>query len=232
LTKSSSDNHAAAHEPHSVSSDELPADLAKLLEEPEVRLMMHADGVDADLLLRTLRSIAEAFRSQIEPPGQPPAAGNPVDDRFYRPGVGILLLNSRNEVFVGRRIDLEKEAWQMPQGGIDEGESARDAVFRELREEIGTGNAIVVAESKRWLYYDVPADAVGQRWKGRWRGQKQRWFVMLFKGQDDEIDVHTEHPEFSEWKWVSPSALPGIAASFKRRLYADVLGDFSEIFRD
>ena len=150
----------------------------------------------------------------------------------YRQGVGIVLLNTRGEVFVGRRADLKGDAWQMPQGGLDEDESPREAALRELKEEIGTDKADILAESRGWLKYDVPPVPTSERWSGRWKGQRQKWFVMLFKGSDSDIDLATEHPEFDAWRWVQVTDLPALAAPFKRQLYLDVIGEFSTIFRD
>ena len=149
----------------------------------------------------------------------------------YRQGVGIVLLNTRGEVFVGRRADLKGDAWQMPQGGLDEDESPREAALRELKEEIGTDKADILAESRGWLKYDVPPVPTSERWR-RWKGQRQKWFVMLFKGSDSDIDLATEHPEFDAWRWVQVTDLPALAAPFKRQLYLDVIGEFSTIFRD
>lgn len=216
--------------------DELPVDLEKLLDEPEITLMMRADGICPVTLLRALQEIATGLHVRRET--QSETASTKIhmngfrDDAFYRPGVGILLLNGKNEVFVGRRIDVGNDTWKMPQGGIEPGESPREAAFRELREEIGTAKATVVAESRQWMYYDLPADIAATAWGGKFRGQRQKWFVMMFNGDDQDIDVRTEHPEFSAWRWVSPSELPKLAVSFKRRLYESALGAFSDIFRD
>ena len=165
-----------------------------------------------------------------EEPQMPRQRG--ADDASYRPGVGIILLNARSEVFVGRRIDLQEDAWQMPQGGINRGESPRQAALRELREEIGSDDVEVIAESKGWLYYDVPAGLAAKAWSGRWEGQRQKWFVMLFKGRDLDIDLATEHPEFNAWRWVSWQEVSALAVSFKHQLYLNVLGEFATIFRD
>jgi len=159
----------------------------------------------------------------------------PVERRArndYRPGVGIVLLNQRGEVFVGRRADLRDEAWQMPQGGIDEGETPQQAAFRELTEEIGSDKADVIAESRGWFEYDVPKEFARKKWGGRWRGQRQKWLVMLFCGADADIDLGSDHPEFDAWRWVRVDELPKLAASFKRQLYLDVIGEFSTVFRD
>jgi len=147
----------------------------------------------------------------------------------YRSGVGILLLNRAGLAFVGQRIDYPGEAWQMPQGGIDRGETPREAALRELKEEIGTNNTEILAESESWFEYDLPEEFRQHVWRGRYRGQRQKWFAMRFLGQDREIDLATHHPEFSAWKWVEPSALPRLIVPFKRRLYADVLKEFGSL---
>jgi putative (di)nucleoside polyphosphate hydrolase len=152
-------------------------------------------------------------------------------DEDYRAGVGIMLLNRLGEVFVARRIDLAHEAWQMPQGGIDEGEDPRQAALRELREEIGTDKAEIVDESKVWLRYEFPKDIRQGVRNGRWRGQRQKWFVMRFAGEDSDIDLKTEHPEFAAWKWVPVQDLPALVVSFKRQVYVDLLAEFGEMAR-
>jgi len=153
------------------------------------------------------------------------------NEALYRPGVGIMLLNRDGRVFVGRRIDMPAglAAWQMPQGGIDPGETPRQAAIRELREEVGTDRAETLAESRSWLRYDVPSELAGQLWRGRYRGQRQKWFAMRFAGEDADIDpAATEHPEFDAWEWVSCERLPELIVPFKRQLYLDVLAEFSE----
>lgn len=147
----------------------------------------------------------------------------------YRPGVGIMLLNRDGLVFVGQRVDYPGEAWQMPQGGIDRGESPRDAAFRELKEEVGTDHAEVLAESRRWFEYDLPAEVSGRLWRGRYRGQRQKWFVMRFLGEDRDIDIAAHHPEFSAWKWVPAADLPILIVPFKRQLYRDLLDEFAAV---
>jgi putative (di)nucleoside polyphosphate hydrolase len=151
-------------------------------------------------------------------------------DRAYRPAVGIMLLNAANLVFVARRIDTAGEAWQMPQGGIDDGEAPRAAALRELEEETGTNKATILAESRRWLRYDLPAELAGKVWGGRYRGQRQKWFAMRFTGTDSDIDLATEHPEFMDWKWIPPEQLPGLITPFKRQLYRDILSEFAGIY--
>src|SRR5437879_6726041 len=150
----------------------------------------------------------------------------------YRPGVGIMLLNRAGEVFVGRRIDMPAmPAWQMPQGGIDTGETPLQAALRELREEIGTDKAEVLGESQHWRKYDLPTELSRGVWGGRYRGQQQKWFAMRFTGNDSDIDLATEHPEFSDWKWVRADTLPEFIIPFKRQLYLDVLAEFAPLLR-
>jgi putative (di)nucleoside polyphosphate hydrolase len=156
---------------------------------------------------------------------------SPQTDGGYRACVGIMLLNRQGEVFVARRNDVPGEAWQMPQGGLDEGEEPVGAAFRELREEIGTDQARVLAESKGWLRYDLPAELVDKARHRHWRGQRQKWFIMRFTGNDSEIDLATEHPEFNAWKWVPVRQLPDLVVSFKRQVYLDLLAEFPEFSR-
>jgi putative (di)nucleoside polyphosphate hydrolase len=141
-------------------------------------------------------------------------------------GVGIMLINAAGLVFAARRIDTIAEAWQMPQGGIDEGETPIKAAKRELLEETGTDKAKLLAESKDWYTYDLPESLVPKIWGGRYRGQKQKWFAMRFTGQDKDINIDTHEPEFSQWKWVKPHTLPDIIVPFKRELYAQLVEEF------
>lgn len=150
----------------------------------------------------------------------------------YRPCVGIMLFNDRGKVFIARRRDMVSEAWQMPQGGIDEGESPREAAFRELEEEIGTARAEVLAETEDWLEYDLPAELVPQLWSGRFRGQTQKWFAMRFTGDDRDIDIETDKPEFLAWKWTCVAALPDLIVPFKRALYAELVRRFGHFAED
>lgn len=147
----------------------------------------------------------------------------------YRQGVGLMLFNPAGLVWVGRRLDQTVEAWQMPQGGIDEGETPEQAALRELEEEIGTASAVIVGESEGWLTYDLPPDLVGVAWKGRYRGQKQKWFALRFTGSDDEIKIDGEHPEFAEWRWVPFDRLIDLIVPFKRDLYAEVTAEFADL---
>lgn len=151
------------------------------------------------------------------------------DDRPYRPGVGIMLINDKRCVFVGRRNDMDGDHWQMPQGGIDEGEEPRMAALRELREEIGTDKAEILAESHGWLAYDLPPALSRTAWKGRYRGQRQKWFAARFLGRDSDIDLATEHPEFEAWQWIEATDLPRLIVPFKRKLYVDVMAEFSAL---
>jgi len=147
----------------------------------------------------------------------------------YRPCAGIMLIDRRGRVFVGQRIYTTLEAWQMPQGGIDPGEDARTAAIRELGEEVGVGPELVetVAELPDELFYDLPPELVGKAWKGRYRGQRQRWFLLRFLGDDTAIRIDTAHPEFRAWRWVDAADLPAIAVPFKRALYEDVVAGFA-----
>lgn len=152
-------------------------------------------------------------------------------DLPYRPCVGLMLLNKNRHVFVARRIDMKiGEAWQMPQGGIDAGEEPRHAAMRELEEEIGTARAEIIAESKGWLNYDLPDELVAKVWGGKYRGQTQKWFALRFTGSDRDINIATANPEFSEWKWVKHNELPEIIVPFKKKLYEDIVREFSPLF--
>ena len=145
------------------------------------------------------------------------------DPRPYRLGVGAMLINRDGRVFVGQRSDASAPAWQMPQGGIDGDESPREAVRRELREEIGTDKAEIIAETEDWLHYDLPANVTGLVWGGRYRGQKQKWFALRFTGHDDDIDIAANDQEFTNWKWTEMDSLPKLIVPFKRQLYRDVI---------
>ena len=150
-------------------------------------------------------------------------------DLPYRPCVGMMMLNREGMVFVGKRIDQTVEAWQMPQGGIDPGENARDAALRELEEEIGTRQVEILREHPDWLTYDLPPHLVGIAWEGKYRGQKQRWFALRFLGKDSEIDLATSHQEFSEWKWVPMGDLLSLIVPFKRPIYAKLVDAFGDL---
>jgi len=155
-----------------------------------------------------------------------------VSDKTNLPlrlGVGIILLNNKNKVFVGKRIDNPKKFWQMPQGGINSNENTFQAAKRELEEETGITKAKLIKELNEWLIYELPKNLLGKIWKGRYRGQKQKWFVMKFEGKDQEINVNTNNPEFLDWKWVDSSELPKIVVNFKVNIYKKLLKELSNI---
>ncbi|WP_207101815.1 RNA pyrophosphohydrolase [Paracoccus shandongensis] len=145
----------------------------------------------------------------------------------YRPCAGVVLINADGLVFAGRRIDMPG-AWQMPQGGIDKGETPREAALRELSEETGVSsdNVEVVAETPGWVYYDLPPELLGKVWKGRYGGQRQKWVLMRFGGTDADIRLDTDHPEFEEWRWMPAAALLENIVPFKRGVYEEVLATF------
>jgi len=139
-----------------------------------------------------------------------------------RTGVGIVLLNRENKIFVGKRIDNPANSWQMPQGGVDENEDFLQAAKRELEEETGVKTVEVIKELNEWLTYDLPKNLLGNLWKGKYRGQKQKWFIMKFVGENREINVKTKNPEFLDWKWIEPSELPAVAVDFKINIYRKI----------
>ena len=150
----------------------------------------------------------------------------------YRPNVGAALFNSQGFVFVARRADMPNAegaagGWQLPQGGIDEDEDPRTAILRELEEEIGTRNAVVVGEHPDWLTYDLPRELLGRTLGGRYRGQRQRWFALRFTGRDSDVRLDLDpHPEFDAWRWAALDELPGLAVAFKRPIYEVLAGSF------
>lgn len=145
----------------------------------------------------------------------------------YRPCVGILLQNEDGRVFVGQRLDSKLEAWQMPQGGIDPGEEPMETALRELEEETGIASHLVeiISETPEWHYYDLPDDMVGTIWKGRYAGQRQKWFAMRFLGADSDVAIDTKHQEFRNWRWAEVNELVDMAVPFKRDLYAEVIAE-------
>lgn len=153
-------------------------------------------------------------------------------DLPYRPCVGIMLLNADNKIFIARRRDQSVEAWQMPQGGIDKGEAAREAAFRELREETSVKSVDLIEEADRWFTYDLPEHLIGVALKGKFRGQKQRWFAMRLTGGEQEINLDTEHPEFDAWQWATADEVIDLIVPFKKPLYEEVTAAFSHLLRD
>ena len=143
--------------------------------------------------------------------------------------VGIILLNHKNHVLVGRRIDNPKNSWQMPQGGVDQNENFLQAAKRELEEETGIKSVKLIKELDGWFKYDLPKYLLGKLWKGKYRGQKQKWFVMKFIGKTDEINVKTKNPEFLDWKWIEPSELPDIAVKFKVEIYKKIKDELASL---
>ena len=145
----------------------------------------------------------------------------------YRPCAGMMILNRKGQVFVGRRLDMVSEYWQMPQGGIDDGEAPLEAALREREEEIGTRDVELIHSLDEWLTYDLPDDLIGKVWKGKYRGQKQKWFLFRYLGEDQDINIVTRHPEFSEWKWATVSEIPQLIVPFKRDLYETIIQRFA-----
>jgi putative (di)nucleoside polyphosphate hydrolase len=195
--------------------------VGQLLDDPLVQLVMDADRIDraeAEKLLRVA-----ALSVEIKDGTLTMAEDETTD---FRKGVGVVLFNNAGKIFVAERTDLPG-AWQMPQGGIDNGETPEAAALRELGEEIGTDRVRILSESLEWLTYELPPELVGQAWGGRWRGQQQKWFAMLFEGEDSDINIATEHPEFSTWRWASFEEAVALIAPFKRRLYERLADEFA-----
>ena len=144
-----------------------------------------------------------------------------------RIGVGIIILNKDNEVFVGKRKDNPTDKWQMPQGGVNNGEDFMTAMKRELLEETSIKNFKVIKELKHMYEYELPDNLVGIIWKGKFRGQKQKWFIAKFLGNDSEINLNTKHPEFIDWKWIDPKKLPEVIVNFKKKLYINLLKEIN-----
>lgn len=207
------------------SADHNATSLNDLLNDPLVRMVMRADQVTEEHLISSVTGVLhELSVGSANAPTQVKRGRSECD---YRPRVGIILLNKHNQVFVGqRRHGAPSEIWQMPQGSINEDEDTRDAALRALRTQIGTDNADVLAEDKSWLYYELPVGVTGRvRHKGG-RGERQKWFVMRFKGQESDIDVDRGASEFCDWKWISISELSKHIISFKKLVYLSAMEEF------
>ena len=152
---------------------------------------------------------------------------NPKD---YRPNVGMMVINRKKEIFVGKRIDHPSNFWQMPQGGIDAQEIPSIAALREMEEEVGIkkNKVDLLTESKDWYYYSIPSDLAKTLWKGKYKGQRQKWFLYKFKGTEKDINIHTEHPEFSDYKWVTKDFLVPNIVPFKKKIYEKLLLEFKD----
>ena len=144
-----------------------------------------------------------------------------------RTGVGIIVLNKQNKIFVGKRKDNPGDKWQMPQGGVDEGEDYITAMRRELLEETGIQNIEIIKEIDKIYQYELPENLVGIIWKGKYRGQKQKWFITRFLGEEKEINLNTKHAEFIDWKWIEPKFLPEVIVNFKKDLYLNLLKEIN-----
>ena len=146
-----------------------------------------------------------------------------------RTGVGIIVLNNNNQVFVGKRKDNPGDKWQMPQGGVDKGEDFITAMRRELIEETSIKNIKILKEIQNMYQYELPKNLVGVIWRGKFRGQRQKWFITKFLGKDDEINLDTQHPEFIDWKWIDPKDLPEVIVDFKKKLYLNLLKEINQV---
>ena len=153
-----------------------------------------------------------------------------INPKDYRPNVGMMILNHHKEIFVGKRIDHPSEFWQMPQGGIDSKEKSEVAALREMEEEVGIkeNKVELLTESQDWYYYYIPKDIAQTLWKGKYKGQRQKWFLYKFKGTDRDINIHTEHPEFSDYKWVTKDFLVPNIVPFKKEIYEKLLVEFQD----
>uniref|UniRef100_A0A7N0TXR7 Nudix hydrolase domain-containing protein n=1 Tax=Kalanchoe fedtschenkoi TaxID=63787 RepID=A0A7N0TXR7_KALFE len=193
---------------------------------PSARHCLHAFGIFYRTIHRfpTSVSIASAFSSSMDAHPPPPEG--------YRRNVGLCLINPSKKIFVASRLDVP-DSWQMPQGGIDEGEDPRNAAIRELREETGVTSAEIIAEVPYWLTYDFPPEVrekLHQQWGSDWKGQAQKWFLLKFTGKDEEINLlgdGTEKPEFGEWSWMSPEKVIELVVEFKKPVYKEVLSVFT-----
>ncbi len=149
----------------------------------------------------------------------------------YRKGVGMMIINQRGEIFIGKRIDTKTQGWQMPQGGINIGETPSRAAFREMEEELGTNKGRIIAESKYWYSYDLPDFLVPKLWDGNYKGQMQKWYLIRFTGSEKDINIHTPEPEFNNWRWINVEELPKMVIHFKRKLYDSVLEEFKPLIK-
>ena len=152
------------------------------------------------------------------------------NSKDYRPNVGMMIINQKKEIFVGKRIDHPSNFWQMPQGGIDAQEIPSIAALREMEEEVGIkkNKVDLLTESKDWYYYSIPSDLAKTLWKGKYKGQRQKWFLYKFKGTDKDVNIHTEHPEFSDYKWVTKDFLVPNIVPFKKKIYEKLLLEFKD----
>ena len=152
------------------------------------------------------------------------------NSKDYRPNVGMMIINQKKEIFVGKRIDHPSNFWQMPQGGIDSQEIPSIAALREMDEEVGIkkNKVDLLTESKDWYYYSIPSDLAKTLWKGKYKGQRQKWFLYKFKGTEKDINIHTEHPEFSDYKWVTKDFLVPNIVPFKKKIYEKLLLEFKD----
>lgn len=147
----------------------------------------------------------------------------------FRPGVGMMIIDKNNRIFVGKRIDSKTTGWQMPQGGIDIGETPSSAALREMHEEIGSDKGYIIAESKKWYSYRLPKFLISRLWDGQYCGQRQKWFLIRFTGEDSDININTKHPEFDNWQWMNINDLLDNVISFKHKLYSKVIAEFKEM---
>ena len=165
-------------------------------------------------------------------PSSAPDVVKPAIPRHYRPNAGLLLIAADRRIFVGHRPRMPADmAWQMPQGGIDKGESPIEAACRELGEEVGTTRALLLRESRDWITYDVPPEVAPAYWKGRWRGQAQKWFALAFTGRDQDIDLSAHDEEFDAWRWATAREVLELIVPFKRAVYERVLKEFADLVR-